>query len=270
MRYLCAIVLAAWTFAPSFAGAADFYIGLIAYQEGDNETALREWGILAEEGHPESQLYLGSMHEYGHGVPKDLGQAAFWYEKSANHGNALAQLYIGRMHLYGRGVEQDPEQAVFWLREAAGQGHALAQEDLGDLYRVGGRVAQDSHEAAFWYRKAAEQGNAKAQHRLGELLLAGDGVPEDSSEATSWFRKSATQGNPDGRYSLAMMLLSQTDADTARNKIRALAWLGLAAAGGHVQARQQQAMLIKDMTAEQIEASKAVRYKLANRIKLDP
>ena len=49
---------------------ADFDKGLIAAQNGDFATALREWTPLAEQGDASAQFNLGVMYRNGKGVPQ--------------------------------------------------------------------------------------------------------------------------------------------------------------------------------------------------------
>ncbi len=47
----------------------DFEFGVEACGRGDYDTALREFGLLANQGHTEAQLNLGIMYPQGLGVP---------------------------------------------------------------------------------------------------------------------------------------------------------------------------------------------------------
>ncbi len=65
------------------ASSADFQKGLDAAQRGDFATALKEWKPLAEQGHANSQFYLGWMYDNGQGVPQDHKTAVKWYTRAA-------------------------------------------------------------------------------------------------------------------------------------------------------------------------------------------
>ncbi len=106
---------------------ADFEAGMEAYDRGDYATALKEWRPLAEQGIARAQSNLGSMYEYGEGVPQDDKEAARWYRLAADQGYAKAQSNLGLMYEYGEGVPQDDVQARMWLNLAAAQGDALAR-----------------------------------------------------------------------------------------------------------------------------------------------
>lgn len=66
----------------------------------------------AEQGNPEAQYNLGVMYAKGQGVPKDGGQALFWFRKAAEQDYAEAQYLLGSLCLAGRGVPQDARQAL--------------------------------------------------------------------------------------------------------------------------------------------------------------
>ena len=51
---------------PSF--SADLQKDLDAFNCGDYQTALREWGPLAEQGNPDAQYNLGFLYAEGRGV----------------------------------------------------------------------------------------------------------------------------------------------------------------------------------------------------------
>ncbi len=66
---------------------ADFEIGVEAWGRGDYDRALREFRLLAEQGHAQAQVNLGIIYSQGLGVPKDFVQAYRWYTLAADQGN---------------------------------------------------------------------------------------------------------------------------------------------------------------------------------------
>ncbi len=68
----------------------DFELGVDAWDRGKYETALKEFRLLAEQGHTEAQMNLGIMYSQGQGVPKDDVQAYGWYTLAGGQGNDLA------------------------------------------------------------------------------------------------------------------------------------------------------------------------------------
>jgi len=100
----------------------------------------------------ESQYALGLNYSVGIGVPRDLEQAARWYQAAAEQEHAEAQAALGVAYSLGEGVPEDEFAAVQWLTKAAAQGNGLAQAQLelreSTLRRASDRARQRDHRAA--------------------------------------------------------------------------------------------------------------------------
>ena len=95
-------ILSALAVAVVLSGAAyaqDLQKGLAAAQAGDYATALQEWRPLAEQGYASAQFNLGTLYDYGQGVPQDYTEAVNWYRKAAEQGYAKAQFNSGNIDL---------------------------------------------------------------------------------------------------------------------------------------------------------------------------
>ena len=86
-----------------------------------------------DQGYDVAQLRLGTMYEFGEGIPRDYEEAAKWYRISADQGQVKAQYNVGFMYENGRGVPQDHKEAVKWYRMSADQGDAMAKHKLDIL-----------------------------------------------------------------------------------------------------------------------------------------
>ena len=164
---LCASVTFCW---------AGFDEGVRAHERGDYATVLREFRLLADQGHAAAQHNLGVMYAKGQGVPQDYARAMQWYRRAADQGHADAQSNLGVMYAKGQGVPQDHTQAVQWYRRAADQGHAAAQYNLGVMYAKGQGVPQDYARAYGWFSLAAAHlppgANREEAIRTRDLLAA--------------------------------------------------------------------------------------------------
>ena len=78
---------------------------------------------LAEQGHADSQLFLGIMYYESRGAIQNYAEALKWYRKSAEQGVALAQLGLGIMYAGGKGVTKDYVAAHMWFSLAAELGN---------------------------------------------------------------------------------------------------------------------------------------------------
>ena len=107
--------------------AADFDDGMVAYEEGDYETGLREFQSLAEQGDAAAQTNLGYMYARGKVVLQDNKEAVKWYTKAAEQGHALAQYNLALMYDNGEGVPQDNVYAHMWFNIASSNGSENAR-----------------------------------------------------------------------------------------------------------------------------------------------
>lgn len=64
---------------------------------GNYATALRAVRPLAEQGHAESQYYLGTMYENGRGVRQNYAEAMNWYRKAAEQSHAEAKKRLNKL-----------------------------------------------------------------------------------------------------------------------------------------------------------------------------
>ena len=188
LALFCVLALA----VPS-ANAADFDAGVVAFLEGDFAGALGHWQPLADEGHAGAQFNLGAMYRDGRGVPLDLGEAAWWFTKSAQTGHARAQYGLGVMYAEGVAVPMDLNEAAKWFGSAADRGHAQAQYEFAVLLTNGEGIAQDRVGALKWLQLAGEAGVEAAV--VARELLAAEMAPPALAYASRMARIwSAQQG----------------------------------------------------------------------------
>ncbi len=107
---------------------ADFAAGLSAYQNGDYETAFKEFERLAEKGVVLGQTNIGYMYSLGEGVEQDLEKATFWFRKAAENGSTAAQLTMGALAFHGEGMERSSIEAYAWFSIAAVGGQDSAND----------------------------------------------------------------------------------------------------------------------------------------------
>ena len=156
---------------------------------------------------------------------------------AANGGDADAAYEVATRHAEGRGVPRNLQEAAAWYERAAKGGLALAQFRLGSLYEKGNGVPKDLNEARRLYLAAAEKGNANAMHNIGVLYSEGiDGKP-DFKTAVQWFRKAGNHGISDSQYNLAILYARGIGVD--RNLTEAYRWFALAAKAGDADAAKK-------------------------------
>jgi TPR repeat protein len=83
----------------------------------------------AKSNEPRAQFEMGSLYEYGNGVPADLATASEWYRKAAERGYPQAQYNYATMLESGDGVLADQIEALKYYTLAAEQGFASPPVD---------------------------------------------------------------------------------------------------------------------------------------------
>lgn len=76
-----------------------------------------------------AQFEMGTLYEYGTGVPADLASAAEWYRKAAERGLPQAQYNYATMLETGEGTLEDRVEALKFYTLAAEQGFASPPVD---------------------------------------------------------------------------------------------------------------------------------------------
>ena len=141
---------------------------------------------LAEQGDAAAQYRLGALYQ----EQGDELEAQRWYEAAGEQGNLEAQLALGWLYYN----YMNPEAFEIWFTLAAEQGSLEAQLKLATAYYEGMDLEQDYAKAAKWFHKAAEQGDGQAYFSLGEIYRDGLGVESDPVAACMWFELAAAEG----------------------------------------------------------------------------
>ena len=113
--------------------AAEFDVGVKAYQRGDYATAIQIFRQFADRGNAIAQNNLGLIYDYGKGVAQDYAAAVRWYRKAADQGYVRAQSNLGVMYDKGWGVAQDYGESLRCLLYASDAADDLTQITLGFL-----------------------------------------------------------------------------------------------------------------------------------------
>lgn len=140
------------------AGGASAQAGWDAFGRGDYQGALAVWTPLAEAGDIDMQLLVGSIYDFGQGVPQDDGEAAKWYQMAAERGSAKAQYQLGALYTRSPQVK-DPVKGYEWL--------TIAAKTIGD-----GNVSGITADQATTLRALAAMGMTKDDVTAAEAAAA--------------------------------------------------------------------------------------------------
>lgn len=148
---------------------ADYEDGLIAAQNGDYETALREFTLAAEEGLMMAQFNLGILYFSGRGTEQNFSEAFRWTAAAAEQGHTQAQFNLGALYYEGQGTERDRQQALTWYLAAANADYAPAQYNVAEMYFQGEGSGQELVRAHAWASRAIENDYEAASDLLESI-----------------------------------------------------------------------------------------------------
>ena len=140
-----------------------------------NRTEAERWLIrAANQGHAESQFYLGHLYYNGICVRKDRSAASEWWRCAADQGHPNAQYKLGLM--YGPSPKIDPppngdganaKMWRTWLRDAAEQGHFGAQIALRMWYAESPDTNEPNWEEAYLWCYLVMETNGETADETG-------------------------------------------------------------------------------------------------------
>ncbi len=173
----------------------------LAYEQ--RLTAAANWyAKAAANSHPAAQRALGTLHEFGEGVRRDLVEALRLYKLAAEAGDAGGMTSLGFLYASGKGVHRDPETARKWYARAAKAGSSRAMFNLAIMLMTldGGPV--DIPQAAKWLVAAAKTGHAGAMRQLAVFYDEGRGLDRNTVNAADYLLKAYAAGDADAKSDL--------------------------------------------------------------------
>nr|XP_020137471.1 protein sel-1 homolog 2 isoform X2 [Microcebus murinus] len=141
--------------------AEKFLTAYFAYKDGDIDSSLIQYALLAEMGYEVAQsnsaFILESKKAKILEKEKMYPMALLLWNRAAIQGNAFARVKIGDYHYYGYGTKKDYQTAATHYGIAADKYHsAQAMFNLAYMYEHGLGIAKDIHLARRLYDMAAQ------------------------------------------------------------------------------------------------------------------
>jgi TPR repeat protein len=133
----------------------------------DKARAAECYRIAAERGLDWAMYNYATLLTLGHGVAEDKEAAFAWFAKAAALGNAKAINFIGSFHEDGWVVEKDLSQAAAHYRRAAEGGDFRGQFNHARMLIAKGEIAQ----ALLWLRRSAKTATARFALQAERWLL---------------------------------------------------------------------------------------------------
>lgn len=143
------------------------------FAQGRYPEAVAFWTAQAVKGNPQAAHRLGV--EYMDGKPwvvaRDYAKAMQYHRQAALAGNALSMFDIGSMHEYGQGVAKNLIEAAKWYGHSARYGLAQGQYNFATMLEVGEGVTKDDIEAYKFFVLAARGGFTGIPYDNQKLLI---------------------------------------------------------------------------------------------------
>ncbi|XP_033041460.1 protein sel-1 homolog 2 isoform X3 [Trachypithecus francoisi] len=141
--------------------AEKFLTAYFAYKDGDIDSSLVQYALLAEMGYEVAQSNLAFILESKKAnileKEKMYPMALLLWNRAAIQGNAFARVKIGDYHYYGYGTKKDYQTAATHYSTAADKYHnAQAMFNLAYMYEHGLGITKDIHLARRLYDMAAQ------------------------------------------------------------------------------------------------------------------
>lgn len=204
----------------------------------DRSQALRLYREASAQDLIDAQLRLANLLYLGEGVPRNLVEAARYYDQAralieprAEAGDPQAQEWMGDLYREGRGVRQDGDFAVYWYTQSAQAGRVSSYVKLARMFERGeAGVAVSPEEALRYYELAGQNDDAQSLFTIGKRYADGDGVTVDKVRAVELFERAAKAGD-----SRAFARLGDLYSDTSAwptEPAQAAMWYERAAATG--------------------------------------
>ena len=212
-----------------------------------------------------AEYRIGKLYATGLGCKQDYGDAARWFQLSADKGYKYAQYSLAGLFRRGQGVEQDDARALELYTASAQQDFPYAAYELGKMYRDGIGCEKDAEASEQWYRQAfagfleleQQSHDDKLQYRIGWMLLHGVGTGKDETAAREWFEQASKLDNPHAQYQLARMIFNDPSS-TPEQTAQALERLTKAAEAGQDCAQYALGKIYRDGQGVEKDIQKAV------------
>lgn len=131
-------------------------------------------------------------------VRRDPGRAAEMFHYAASYYNdAEAQYHLGRILADGLNGPKDLQQAARWFNLSAEQGHGLAQARLGQMLFNGDGVPRQAPRGLMWMRLAVQQADPQRDSWVLELSEAANQIATEDERKLSeaYLRKRNRSGS---------------------------------------------------------------------------
>ncbi len=185
---------------------------------GKHAEALPVLRLLADQGHYNSQCEIGKYYFHGQGVAVNYKEARSWFTKLAEKGDQCGQYFLGIIFEDGLGTPKNYVEAIRYYRLVADKGHSQGQWMLARMYSLGRGVTKDEKEAFRQSRLAAYGGIPSAQNYIAWSYYLGTGIRSNSLYGYAWLTIAAANGHVKAKETLSETEKSMSQDEIAKGQ----------------------------------------------------
>lgn len=141
-----------------------------------------------------AMFVYGQCVEMGYAHVDNPGWAEITYERAGLYGVWVSFCYMGRLHMYGLGVPKNPEYGISLCYKAVEHGSKLAEVWLGKFYLDGDESVKDPEEAYKKFNIAEGYGISEAIYYKGVMRERGLVKDKLTDSALYYFDRAARAG----------------------------------------------------------------------------
>ncbi len=222
-------------FAP--AALADYQTGLNAYKAKDYATAMREWLVEAERGHPGAMKDLSYLYELGLGTPQNADKAIEWLTQAipAFEADARNPAYMTDYRNTAANFAREIPKIIEGIRlraqakQQSGKAQTSNQNYSGN--EAGVRAVKEKEYALAMneFLRGFRSGEYNAGANIAYLYQHGFGVAKDPEKELEWRKKALEvvqtrmqrlEANAQSRYALNTQSRYALNIDPEYNQLR--------------------------------------------------
>jgi TPR repeat protein len=156
---------------------------------------------------------------FGKMVPSNVAGALGLYRVAALDGSVEAAEVLGDLYREGKRVPRDLEEAARWWEKATALGSPKGMYALARIAESGS--PPDFGRALQLYRKAAQKADAQSIFRIGEMYSEGIAMARDPMLADAWFKVASYLGLREAQAAAAKLEAKLTHEQAGQAQIEA-------------------------------------------------
>ncbi|GBB87039.1 hypothetical protein RclHR1_01350014 [Rhizophagus clarus] len=179
--------------------------------EKDKTKAFVLYEKSAEKGYVNAKFHLGYCHINGIGTEINKEKGYELYNEAAEKGN-INKINIHENYYKNiKEIEKDLNEANYWYQKSAECNDGLALYKLGEIYELGKGVNKNEARAFDYYKQSAERGCVNGKYKLGNYFFKGIIIDINKERAYNLYKEAAEGGNCDAKKYLALFHNKQVE-----------------------------------------------------------